>query len=136
MADTKRKLDTLIAKVKFLNLEQFNLQDNAQCAGKTVKEITDYFENISKYKKLVNYDLKKKNPITNIPRPNISYPRKKRSNASNLQNVWRDLMMQRNFYYKGGNDNNALKCSNVLHTVRESLRTSFVTCFMMLQYIL
>lgn len=137
MADTKRKLNTLIAKVKSLDLEQFNLRDDAQCSGKTVKEITDYFENISKYnKKLVHYDLKKRNPITNIPKPNIPYPRKKRCDASNLQTIWRDWMMQRNFYYKGDNDNNALKCTNVLHTVRESLRTSFVTCFMMLQYIL
>lgn len=139
MAESKRKFNTLIIKVKSLDLAQLNLQDNRQCAGKSVKEITDYFENISKFdKKLVNYDLKKNNPITVIPKPNILYiyPRKKRSNASNLQSVWQGFMMQRNFYYKGVKENNALNGAKVLNTVRESLRSSFVTCFLMLQHIL
>lgn len=136
MIDTQRKLNTLIAKVKSLHLEQFSLQDK-ECAGKTVKDLTDYFENISKYnKRLVNYDSKKKNPITVIPKPNIPCPKKKHLNTANLQTVWRDLMMQRNFYYKGYKENNIMNGANVLNTVRESLRSSFVTCFMMLQYIL
>lgn len=138
MADTRRKLNTLMVQLKSLNLEQFKLNNDRQCAGKTVREMTDYFENISKCDKRgwVSCDLKKNNPITSIPKPSIPYPRKKRSNTTNLQFVWRDLMMQRNFYYKSITDSNALKATNVLHTVRDSLRNSLMTCFMMLQYII
>lgn len=136
MADTRRKLNSLIVQLKSLNLEQFNSNDS-QFSGKSVKEMTNYFENISKCNKKgwISCD-KKKNPITSIPKPSIPYPRKKRSNTTNLQYVWRDMVMQRNFYYKSIGDDNVLKGTNVMHTVRDSLRNSVMTCFMMLQHII
>lgn len=151
MADTRRKLQRLTNLLQIHEIEDSSTTDFVG-AGRSVKEITDYFENISKapsdkssYRSLNADTIRyiKKSPITSLPR--LSFSSGVRKNIlirkcyakDNLHWVWKDAVLQgRSAFSKKSPIDQSNKGTNVLSNIRDSLRSSFVTCFLMLQYIM
>lgn len=152
IADTKRKLHNLISHLQSLDIES-NRNEIPQ--PKSVKEIANYFENMSKLSQSEKNNAKLKESFDNwnnnmyqnknlTPFPN-SLPFHNSGNMSpknvnlgsaiNLHSVWRNTVLN------GGN----AYCKNIPYPrsdatltsgIKTSLRTSLVTCVMMLQYII
>ena len=145
--DTKRKLNNLIYHLQSLEIEPNRKETSST---RSVKEITNFFENISKADS-TKESLEKWNNDTNylnkgstIPFPNslpfhnpgnMIHKNTKIANTVNFHSVWRSTVLN------GGN----AYCKNTPYQksdattpsgIKTSLRTSLVSCVMMLQYII
>ncbi|KAH9633224.1 hypothetical protein HF086_017779 [Spodoptera exigua] len=149
IADTKRKLHNLIAHLQSLEPETGN--DDDDHPPRSVKEITDYFENMTKLSQncdsnfnqndpsLDNWNkknnLRTKNPFA--PFPNTTNPFHNPNvltNRMNLHSVWKNTMLHGNVYCK--NIPNQRGSNTLTAGIKTSLKSSLVTCVMMLQYII
>lgn len=149
---TKRKLQHLIAHLKSFDQNTTNTKEDA-CTGRTVKEITDYFENITKNNPRIrlesqktyaqnwdtSFDYKKRNSIPSLPKTSFPYTHLKKTKTSsnqrelNLHSIWKEKILQtKSVHYKS----EVLEAKNVLSSIRESVRSSFVCGMLMLHYIL
>lgn len=133
-----------------INNEDFDNPDSS--SRKTVKEIAEYFESMTKgnTEMKVVCDVKstcchrKKNFVPSMVKNNIECPsvhrniiRKSNPNDANYHCAWRDVVLQskvaqfkRNLIVdKKGNE-------SVLNNLRDSVKSSFIACMLMLQYVM
>lgn len=149
MADSKRKLNNLITKLQ----SRIDYESESYAStGRSVKDITNYFEHISKGHqpddlKSFNYNKAdawspnrgfekfnlSRSRIPSLEKPTLSIRKSSPKNA-NLHSVWTNAMLQGQSMYC----RNAVRSANanVFSNVRDSLRTSLVTCVLLLQYIM
>lgn len=149
MADARKRLYNFISQIQSFDI---NARENRQdiCIGKTVKEMTVYFENISKSSNIENIDpAKLKTQLTinqnaipmfrksNIPcnraRTPILSNRNSMRKDLNLHSVWKDSMLYGKCIYSKKNE---VSRSNLMDTIKHSLKSSFLNCVLMLQYII
>ncbi|XP_035435757.2 protein bicaudal D isoform X3 [Spodoptera frugiperda] len=148
IADTKRKLHNLITHLQSLEIETIEKEDNNNYSSRSVKEITDYYENITKISqdndcssnlKDTSFDhwskkisLRTKHPFAPFPNTTIPIhnPNVIMNNTVNLHSLWKNTMLHGNVYCKN------VPSHRSPSGIKTSLRSSLVTCVMMLQYIL
>lgn len=158
ISESRRKLQHLIAHLKSFD-KNVGCAKSDVCSGRTVKEITDYFEKISNKNEAnvkldaqksythnwltKSIDYNKKSSISSLPKTSIPYSHikktimtKKGNNQRdlNLHWVWKEKILQaKGVQYK--REVLEAKC-DVLSSIRKSMRASFISCVMMLQYVM
>lgn len=155
--DEKNVNVTINVLKKAYNIQKNENNYNTESARRTVREITDYFESISKSNS--NSDFKacgenipktklsntpcKSNPIFSVIKPNFAnspfiFTRKSNSVQCdiNLSLMWRHAMFQSKHLYKKSNLVQSKKSPRSPFSVRESLRASFMAGILMLQYVI
>lgn len=128
--------------------KNFSKEGDNKCVGRTVKEITTYFENISKLTpipgnidpvKLITQGAKS-TLIATFPNPYIPCIPKRtglenRSYPKILKNysVWNDTLFHGNTEHK---IEMPLKYNGMMETFKDTLKSSMMTCVLMIQNIL
>ncbi|XP_038211241.1 uncharacterized protein LOC119831791 [Zerene cesonia] len=124
------------------------------CEGKTVKEIANHFEKIAQYRSDIEERLaappsRSRNASVrqSITEPNISFPPRnspfvfaRKPNYLrcdiNLHAVWKHAVLHGNSLYFKRSSVQSRKGARNAFGVRESLRSSFVACVLLLQYVM
>lgn len=152
ISDTKRKLHNLMTHLKSFEVEN-DFEKELVYTRKTVKEITDYFEGISKFKKDINDNISTEGkpytifptktnreqniPIMLFPNSNIHlqcsnnttlFKKLNTARKANLHVQWKSSVLNARSVYC--TNLSGKKSENILTNIRSSLRS------MMLQYIM
>ncbi|XP_013137314.1 PREDICTED: myosin-7B isoform X1 [Papilio polytes] len=149
--DAKRKLQEIIIQstIKYIqNKQKSKVEKETNCSRKSVKEITEYFENITKLNNNkiindrcnINYQSESNNIFCN--KLTINCRKTQENNMINkidqneiYKNIWKDNILYGNilqFKKSSGYKSN----DNGLNSIRDSLKSSFITCMLLLQYIM
>lgn len=146
MADTRKRLYNFISKIQSFDANNSN---HNYCNGRTVKEMTVYFENMSKLSSNVDLDPSKiktqltitQKPIpmfrkSTIPCMRSKTPILRNYNSArkdlNLHSVWKDSKLYGKSIYSETSD---VSRSNLMGTLKHTLKSSLLNCVLMLQYI-
>lgn len=140
MADTRKKLYNFIAQIQSFNSVAPEKQKSS--VGRTVKEMTDYFENMSKpIKEIENLEARsiKALPITPSLIPiirnsniltNTPIMMNRTPTDLNLHSVWKDSKLYGHGFYKS-----EISRPNIMESIKHSLKSSVWNCVLMMQYI-
>lgn len=146
MADARKRLYNFISQIQPFDLVDQQNRDST-CVGKTVKEMTVYFENMSKSSNIENIDpktLKKQLTINQSSIPMFrnstnlcngpKIPTLKNRNSLkkdlNLHSVWKDSKLYSKSIYRS-----EVSRSNLMETIKNTLKSSLLNCMLVLQYI-
>lgn len=160
IAETKKKLHHLISQLKSFD-KCLGDAKSSVCTGRTVKEITDYFENISKNESNMKHDsqvtsskdswdtkslpYEKNNSIPTLSKTTFPYSHVKKNMMSkkfnqrdlNLHLMWKEKLQAKSLHYKQSEVRSVVcKGDNMLSSIRDSVKASFISCVLMLQYIM
>ncbi|XP_013162897.1 PREDICTED: uncharacterized protein LOC106114301 isoform X3 [Papilio xuthus] len=157
--DAKRKLQQFIIQSTILyiqNKHKSEVPNETNCSRKSVKEITEYFENITKQNNNIINDKCKTHQVdmdTAVPtkyqreRNKIYFKRnlicrKPQGNKiiskieqCDYENIWRDDILYGNILHFKRTETFKTN-DNVLSNIRHSLKNSFIACMLLLQYVM